>query len=107
MSAMETVYRALNPWWEKKSFDSGIQRDVYLQKLPVQLERRQVEMLIGSRRSGKTTLLKQFIRMLLDNGTSEKDILYLPLDHPNLSAVRISEHLKNLRNKKNNKKINQ
>ncbi len=94
---METTYYALNPWWEKRTFDAGIERDTYLNKLPAQLERRQIEILIGSRRSGKTTLLKQFIRDLLYNGTSEKDILYLSLDHPNLSAIPISEHLKKLR----------
>ncbi|MBM4270661.1 MAG: ATP-binding protein [Deltaproteobacteria bacterium] len=94
---MESIYYALSPWWEKKPFDTGIQRDAYLHKFSAQLERRQVEILIGSRRSGKTTILKQFINTLLDNGISEKDILYLPLDHPNLSAIRISEHLKNFR----------
>ncbi len=94
---METIYYSLNPWWEDQTFDSGIKRDIYLQGLPLQLERKQVEIVIGSRRSGKTTLLKQFIRELLEKGISKKDILYLPLDHPNLSAAPISEHLKNLR----------
>jgi len=94
---METIYYSLNPWWEDQTFDSGIKRDIYLQGLPLQLERKQVEIVIGSRRSGKTTLLKQFIRELLEKGISKKDILYLPLDHPNLSATPISEHLKTLR----------
>jgi len=94
---METIYYSLNPWWEKQSFNSGIKRDSYLQRFYLQLERKQAEIIVGSRRSGKTTLLKQFIRELLEKGVSEKDILYLPLDHPNLSATPISEHLKNLR----------
>lgn len=94
---METIYYSLNPWWENQPFDSGIRRDTYLQRLPLQLERKQVEIITGSRRSGKTTLLKQFIRDLLDKGASGRDILYLPLDHPTLSTTRISEHLKNLR----------
>jgi predicted AAA+ superfamily ATPase len=72
---METIYYSLNPWRESESFDSGIKRDTYLQKLPIQLERKQVEIITGSRRSGKTTLLKQFIRDLLEKGISEKDIL--------------------------------
>jgi predicted AAA+ superfamily ATPase len=46
---------------------------------------------------GKTTLLKQFIKRLMQQGTEAKDIFYLALDNPSLSATPLSEHLKNMR----------
>jgi len=94
---MEAVYYTLNPWWEGKDFESGIERTEYVGRLPDLLKRRQIEVIIGSRRVGKTTLLKQFIKALLKNGTSSDRIFYLALDHPALSGVAISEHLKNMR----------
>ncbi len=94
---MEAIYYTLNPWWEGKDFESGIERTEYVGRLPEFLKRKQIEVIIGSRRTGKTTLLKQFIKALLKNGTSSDRIFYLALDHPALSGVAISEHLKNMR----------
>jgi predicted AAA+ superfamily ATPase len=64
----------LNPWWEGKEIETGISRDAYLGKIPTYLTRRQIEVYIGSRRTGKTTLLKQFIKTLLQTeGLIEAD----------------------------------
>jgi predicted AAA+ superfamily ATPase len=94
---MEAIYYTLNPWWEGKKFETGISRDAYLEKISSYLTRKQIEVFIGSRRTGKTTLLKQFIKTLLQTGVSEKDIFYLALDHPVLSGIPISEHVRNMR----------
>ncbi|WP_435549319.1 ATP-binding protein [Desulfobacterium sp. N47] len=94
---MDTIYYALNPWWEGKEIDTGISRDAYLEKISTYLARKQIEVFIGSRRTGKTTLLKQFIKTLLEKAVSEKEIFYLALDHPVLSGVPISEHIRNMR----------
>jgi len=94
---MEALYYTFNPWWEGKDFESGIDRPDYLDHLPDTLKRKQVEVIIGSRRTGKTTLLKQYIKKLLQGGVSGNDIFYLALDHPSLASLPISEHLKNMR----------
>ncbi|MBI5183963.1 MAG: ATP-binding protein [Nitrospinae bacterium] len=94
---MNTLYYTFNPWWEGKDFESGIDRTKYRDSLPALLKRRQIEVIIGSRRTGKTTLLKQFIKDLIKHGVSPRFILYLALDHPALSNIPISEHLKNMR----------
>lgn len=94
---MEAVYYTFNPWWEEKEFESGIGRAGHLDRLPEFLKRKQVEVIIGSRRTGKTTLLKQFIKALLKEGTPGKEIFYLALDHPALSGTTLSEHLKGMR----------
>ena len=94
---MDAIYYALNPWWEEKEIEAGISRDAYLEKISTYLTRKQIEVFIGSRRTGKTTLLKQFIKTLLKTDVSEKDIFYLALDHPVLSGIPLSEHVRNLR----------
>ena len=94
---MDAIYYALNPWWEGKEIETGISRDAYLEKISTYLTRKQIEVFIGSRRTGKTTLLKQFIKTLLQTAVSEKDIFYLALDHPVLSGIPISEHVRNMR----------
>ncbi len=94
---MDAIYYTLNPWWEGKEIETGISRDAYLKKIPTYLTRKQIEVFIGSRRTGKTTLLKQFIKTLLLTAVSEKDIFYLALDHPVLSGIPISEHIRNMR----------
>ncbi len=91
---MEEIYYAFNPWWEGKDFNSGIPREEYLKKIDVPLERKQIDVIIGSRRAGKTTFLKQLIKRELKRGFPSKQILYLALDHPQLSKNTISEHLK-------------
>lgn len=94
---MDEVYHALNPWWEGKEFETGIAREEYLNRLPACLARKQVEILIGSRRAGKTTIIKQFIRSHLESGVSPRDVIYLALDHPALSGMTVSGHLRNFR----------
>jgi len=94
---MEDIFYAFNPWWENRSFATGILRSEYIKVLAPFQERRQVELITGSRRAGKTTLLKQLIKTVLDNGTPPETLLFLALDHPRLSSLRISEHLTTFR----------
>lgn len=91
---MEELYYTLNPWWEKKDFDFGIIREEYLKKIESSLQRKQINVIIGSRRVGKTTFLKQIIKKKLEDGFSPNQILYLALDHPRLVNKPVSKHLK-------------
>lgn len=91
---MEDLYYAYNPWWEKKSFDSGIVRAEYLKEAEKLFSRKQIEVIIGSRRVGKTTFLKQLIKRCLYKNVPGKSIIYLALDNPRLSKAALSEHLK-------------
>ena len=94
---METIYYTLNPWWEEEPFETGIDRESWLEKVPSYLQRKQVEVFVGSRRVGKTTILKQFIKALLRKGIPGKDIFYLALDHPALAGISLFDHLKSMR----------
>ncbi|MFH1836164.1 MAG: ATP-binding protein [Methanobacteriota archaeon] len=94
---MDAIYHVMNPWWEGNKFDSGIKREHYLNAIMGRINRKQIEVISGSRRVGKTTLLKQIIRHLLDGDTPPERILYLQLDHPQLATKTILEHLKEFR----------
>ena len=91
---MEETYYAMNPWWEGRTPETGIPRPEYLSQLRAALSRKQVELAIGGRRVGKTTLMKQLVAQCLEDGVSPRDVLYLGLDHPRLLGTRISEHLR-------------
>ena len=66
-----------------------IQRESYLAKLISRMWNRQVKVVTGIRRSGKSYLLKTiFRRYLLGNGASSDDILTLELDELRFSAYR-------------------
>jgi len=95
--AINELYYAFNPWWEGKDFDAGIPRDEYINKLGDFFSRKQINVVIGSRRVGKTTLLKQMLKQVLKSGLSANQIFYLSLDHPQLLTLPISEHLRNFR----------
>lgn len=62
---MESTYYQLNPWWEGHLPATGIRRESYLRPLLESRDRRQVEILLGSRRVGKTTILRQLVSELL------------------------------------------
>ncbi len=95
---MEAIYYRLNPWWQKKDFATGIERKYYLNIIQPLFSRKQINIVIGSRRIGKTTILKQLIKNLLEKDDIEANcIFYLELDHPQLVNIHILEHLKRFR----------
>lgn len=91
---MEEVYYAMNPWWEGHPPETGIWRPGYIGKLAGALSRKQIEVVTGGHRVGKTTLAKQLVAHCLQERVPARDLLYLALDHPRLSGTRVSEHLR-------------
>jgi len=72
-----------NPWWSRPVSASGLQesivkRELFL-KLESALDEKVVSAVIGPRRIGKTTLIKQIIQNLLENIEPER-ILYFSMD---------------------------
>ena len=47
---MESTYFLFNPWWEGIAPATGIRREMYLRPLVENRDRRQVEIILGSRR---------------------------------------------------------
>ncbi len=94
---MEDVYYLMNPWWEGRRPEAGIPRPEYLGQLQAALSRKQIELVIGGRRVGKTTLVRQLALHCLDQGIAPTELLYLALDHPRLAGTRLAEHVRAFR----------
>jgi predicted AAA+ superfamily ATPase len=96
---MELLYKAVNPWWQGKDFETGIKRDQYLGNLWERLLGDEIEVFNGGRGVGKTTILKQIIKHLLNTGRPAASILYLPMHYPALTEYFLPWHLNEVRSR--------
>jgi hypothetical protein len=77
-------YTDYNPWWKEKEVKSelvGIKRNNF-EVVSQFMDDRQILILKGLRRVGKTTLVYQLIDSLIRGGVSPFDIFYYSLDQP-------------------------
>lgn len=77
---MKEILEELNPWWKNEYNFKNIVRPKYFKLLIEQLEKKDITILTGIRRVGKTTLLKQLIQYLIEKKINSKNILFLSLD---------------------------
>lgn len=68
-----------NPWWFEKKFETGIPRLDYYPSVLKYIKTKEILLIIGARRTGKSTLLYQIINELKVNPES---ILFINLDEP-------------------------
>ncbi len=88
MTQLLEILEKLNPWWEGKEFEIGLVREEYLSKIKKYLTTKEIVILNGVRRSGKTTLLFQIIHDLIYNQKIEpKKILFVNFDVPDLANL--------------------
>lgn len=87
---MESILYKLNPWWEEAYNSRTIPRLKYTTQLSGILELRDIVLITGLRRVGKTTLMKQMIEKLLQN-TKPSAIFYVSLDAYGLEKYSIHE----------------
>ncbi|MDP2947292.1 MAG: AAA family ATPase, partial [Nanoarchaeota archaeon] len=69
-----------NPWWEGKFKEESIGRDIYLNEIMKNLKTKEIIFLTGLRRIGKTTILKQTIKNLIEKKINTSDIFFISLD---------------------------
>ncbi len=94
MNTFRQILGIYNPWWKDGSMAFGqlpefhrtIFDDIYrdLIQLP------QMISVTGPRRVGKSTLLKQIIKKLIESGTNPGSIIYYSFDDPALLSERIN-----------------
>ena len=76
-----------NPWWEYEDVPKDMvpltKRDLF-DKLVNRLSLRRIDIIVGLRRVGKTTLMYQLIHHLIESGISPLNILYFSFDLENL-----------------------
>jgi uncharacterized protein len=103
---MEELFYEFNPWWEEGYKLIGIKRNRYLSFLESNFNNKDVILLTGLRRVGKSTLLKQLIFSLInDHNIDVKKILYLSLDSFSFRDKRISDLVRKINNLKINEKV--
>lgn len=86
-----SVLQEWNPW--EKSLSAGIPRAHYLTRIYPFIDNKEVLILQGIRRSGKSTILKQLIRELISNTINPMQILYLNLEDYHFSPYLTIELL--------------
>ena len=72
-----------NPWWETGSIDKEIKsfkRRFLFTALKNCLHKKQIDIIIGLRRVGKTVLIYHLIDYLLTSGVNPKEIFYFSFD---------------------------
>lgn len=73
----------MNPWWESGGVPSTFlppSKRTLFSELERSLDQRYIDILVGLRRTGKTTLMFQLIDHLLRRGTDPREILYFTFD---------------------------
>lgn len=78
-----------NPWWENKFSESSYPRTKYTKKIIENLRSKEIIILTGLRRIGKTTITLQVIKYLLENKIKPEDIFFIRLDSFSLLEFKI------------------
>lgn len=87
-----TQLKSWNPWWERgpagmNSYQDPVyKRELFDEVLNQFLGGDQIVSVVGMRQVGKSTMMRQVIRHLLDDGVDAKRIFYISFDDPFLRA---------------------
>ncbi len=86
----ERIIEILNAWnfWNK-DLEVGIVRKRYLDKLLEFIKTDKIISIVGVRRSGKSTLIKQMAKRLIENGVDKTDILIINFEEPEFENLDI------------------
>jgi predicted AAA+ superfamily ATPase len=94
-----SVLREINDWWVtgkvKASFLEPVPRKITAQ-IQQAMDERQIILLEGPRRVGKTSILFHLIHHLIQGGTSPQRIFYVSLDDPLVAKEKFFEMLVDL-----------
>lgn len=87
---MENVFDALRQYnyWGGEPIDMGFTRRTYLERIMPFVGNRLVKVLVGQRRAGKSYLLRQIAKQLIDNGVKPENTFMLNKDLLAFDGVR-------------------
>ncbi|MEW6610542.1 MAG: ATP-binding protein [Patescibacteria group bacterium] len=82
----QEIIDILNQWnfWYREP-KTGLARPKYVEKLLQQKDQKEVSVITGVRRSGKSTVLLQMLKEIIREGGSPKNILYINFEEPALA----------------------
>ena len=87
------ILKEWNPWWERKELIhdlEGKHRPCY-NDLVNSIEIREITVITGVRRSGKSTLMYQMVEHLLNNGIQPEQILFVNLEDKKLVRTSLDD----------------
>jgi len=95
----EQIIEILESWnfWTSNR-ETGIDRTGYLDKLEKLSQTGQIIAITGARRTGKSTLMKQFIKKKISTGTARRSIIYINFEDPGFSGMLSLEFLQQIYN---------
>ena len=82
--------------WEAKTFDFGFKREEYTEKIVDFIGNRLIKVLVGQRRSGKSYILRQVGKQLIDNGVKPENTLFINREFADLDFLRTYKDLDEL-----------
>lgn len=77
---MQKLLNSFNPWWDAGYLFQIQKRDRYLKKIFQHMESRDIILLAGLRRVGKTSIMKLVLGELISQGVDKTRILFVSLD---------------------------
>ena len=86
-----------NSWWGKKFNEESYPREKYLNQIIKNLKSKEIIILTGLRRIGKTTIIKQLIKHLIETKVKPEDIFFISLDSFNLLELSIHQLIEEYR----------
>ncbi|MBD3366387.1 AAA family ATPase [candidate division WWE3 bacterium] len=99
---MQRYFHVKNPWWENKSFNTGIKRPYYIKKLQKNLKQDLMQIITGLRRVGKSTIALQLINsMINENKMDPQKILFFSVEEPIIKDTPIIKIINEFRAEKN------
>lgn len=83
----ERILEVLGDWnfWRRKP-EIGVIREYYLQKFASALKSDMVLAIVGVRRAGKSTLMRQYAKRLIENDVDKKNTLFVNFEDPRFSG---------------------
>jgi len=92
----EKIFEILTDWnfWDKEQA-SGVLRDSYLDRL-IHLQNNHILVIVGARRAGKSTLMKQYIKRLFLSGVQNRDTLFVNLEETRFAGSLSLELLQDI-----------
>lgn len=94
---MEAELYKQNPWWEGRFVEKSYPREKYLRMVMKGLGSKEIIILTGLRRVGKTTIMRQAIRSLMERGVKAQDIFFVSMDSFNLLNFSIHQIIEEYR----------
>jgi predicted AAA+ superfamily ATPase len=84
------ILDVLNDWnfW-RKEIDVGIRREIIVKRIEELSKTKEIVVITGIRRCGKSTSLLQFCEDLINSGTKKEDILIINFEDPRLNNLNL------------------